>query len=497
MRNVWIIILIVALALSWLWFWTASSDPGHARVMSVSTANDTVVVWADDLLGSPDEAHYYALADLWNTIEPSVHMKMSVLSHGAYESKLRVAIAAGQPPDICFGGMDTLESLRYSGKATDLAVPIPERYFPVKRLDGMGELVRRSIVRGDRPTIFPIWRYAYGGILLVNKTMLKNAGFDDEQIRANGWTFDQFRAAAKAMTRDTDGDGKPDIWGFGAALVHLQHLFMNEFGPGVWGRDVTQNSFLAYDTKAERWTIHPDLTEAQIEQVFVLFDQLINVDKSWNPSYLGMTFAEILDDVTMRQKLAMTFGETPLVPRLRADIWEGNRMLGVRQPPLADLTAIWMPTAKAGDRPVPRAGVMGFSVLKQTPYKGDAHTDNAMRAAAYLTDPVHLARSQLRQFRHLPPDSHAFGEIFPELLHSDDRWVKFYNDVMDSKLPVVPQAPPPGDPHAAQYADLRNKVDQWLARQGMDYLQQVIYQKLTPHEGATRFFNDLKALDAH
>ena len=24
-------------------------------------------------------------------------------------------------------------------------------------------------------------------------------------------------------------------------MVHLQHLFLNEFGPGIWGRDVTKN----------------------------------------------------------------------------------------------------------------------------------------------------------------------------------------------------------------------------------------------------------------
>ncbi len=384
--------------------------------------------------------------------------------------------------------------LQYAGKASDLALGIPQKYFSDERLKEMGDLVAHSIVRGGQPRVFPIWRYAYGGFLLANESMLKEAGFDDEQIRKSGWTIDQFRAAAKAMTRDLDGDGKPDVWGFGAALVHLPHLFLNEFGPGIWGPDVARNQLLAYDASMRRWTIHPKLTEQQVEQVFLLFHQLINVDKSWNPAYLGMSFAEILDDVTMQRRLGMTFAETPLAPRLRAEIWESNNRLGVRQPPLSDLTVIWMPTARLGDRPVPRAGVMGFSVFKQIPYKGDVHTNNAMRVAYFLTHPTHLARSQLRQFRHLPPDPAQFGEIFPELLHADDRWVKFYNELMNSGIPVVGQVPAPGDPAAAQYASLSTKVDQWLTREGMDYLQQVIYQKITPHEGATQFFNRLKAV---
>jgi hypothetical protein len=137
---------------------------------------------------------------------------------------------------------------------------------------------------------------------------------------------------------------------------------------------------------------------------------------------------------------------------------------------------------------------MGFSVMKQIPFKGDAHTENAMRVAAFLTHPVHLARSQLRQFRHLPPDPKQFGEIFPELMHGDDPWVKFYNAVMDSDVAVVAKAPAPGEPGAAQFAELSYKVNEWLGRDGMNYLQQVIYQKMTAQDGAAKFFAELKAL---
>ncbi|HTL30212.1 MAG TPA: ABC transporter substrate-binding protein, partial [Tepidisphaeraceae bacterium] len=433
------------------------------------------------------------LADLWNSIEPQVHLKMSVLSHAGYDSKLRVAIASGQPPDVAFGGLQTLESLQYSGKASDLAAPIPPQFFSKERLASMGPIVQRSVLHNGKPTIFPIWRYAYGGFILANNEMLKQAGYDDEQIRKNGWTIAQFRDACKKMTRDTNGDGKPDTWGFGAALAHLQHLLLDEFGPGIWGKEIAKNNLLAYDPNAKRWTLHPGLSENHIEQAFTLFDQLINVDKSWNPAYLGMPFGEIIDDITIHRRLGMTFGETPWVPRLRREIWEANQALGAHQPEPPELSCIWMPTAKAGDRPAPRAGVMGFSVLKQIPYKGDAHTEHAMRVALFLTHPVHLARSQVRSFRHLPPNTKEFAEIYPELVHADDKWVKFYNEVMDSNIPIAPEE---ANVAEAQHAAMAAKVDQWMTKQGVEYLQQVIYQKLTPHEGAVRFFRDLKALTA-
>jgi hypothetical protein len=207
-----------------------------------------------------------------------------------------------------------------------------------------------------------------------------------------------------------------------------------------------------------------------------------------------MSITEILDEIAVNRRLAMTFGEVAWAPRLRMEIWHDNEMLGHHQPPPPPLTSIWMPADIPGQKGTPRGGVMGFAVLKQNPYQGDAHTANAMRVAYFLTHPVNLVRFQLRTFRHLPADPKAFGEIYPELLHSDDKWVKFYNDVMDSDLPIVSDAPSPGEPGASQFAELSAKVDKWLRRQGMDYLQQVIYRTLTPREGAARFFRELKAL---
>ncbi len=486
-------LLAVASGFLLCWLWLGQHRERQTPAFPESES-DTITVWVNELIGSPDEAYYYELADLWNTTHPGVTMKVSVMSHAGYQSKLRVAIASGQPPDVCMGGMETLDSLKYSGKALDLAVPIPETYLSSAELKAMGPVVERSIVRDGHATVFPIWRYCYGGVILANRQMLRDAGFDDEQIRRDGWTFEQFREACRKMTRDTNGDGTPDTWGFGAAAVHLNHLLINEFGPGVWGRDVARRQFLAKDPATGRWMLDPELAVEQIRQAFLLFDELLNEDKTWNPACLGMTWNDIIDELVVRRRIGMIFGETPWVAKLRREIWESNEALGAKQaggPP--DLTVIWMPTLRAGDRSAPRAGVMGFSVLKQTPYRGDAHTENALRVARFLTHPVHLARSQIRQFRHLPPDPVRFGSIYPELLQASDPWVKFYNSIMESDLPLVPDPLPPNDPSTAQYTLVRSEMDRWLEREGIGYLEQVIYRKLTPNEAADKFYTSLRA----
>ena len=45
-------------------------------------------------------------------------------------------------------------------------------------------------------------------------------------------------------------------------------------------------------------------------------------------------------------------------------------------------------------------------------------------------------------------------------------------------------------PGPQQSVAVHAKVDQWMAKHGMKYLQEVIYQKFTPHERAEKFFRD-------
>lgn len=493
MKQALIIALVIALGLSWLWFWTALESPGHGgAIQETVQGEDTITVWINELIGSPDEAHYYQLAELWNSTHPHVQIKLAVMSHAGYQSKLRVAMATGQPPDVYMSGYANIENLHYSGKASDLSVTIPDAFFPDSAMDGMGPLVRRAITRDGRPTTFPIYRYAYGGVIFANRAIIVDAGFDDAAIRAKGWTFDQFREACKAMTRDTNGDGVNNTWGFGAALVHLQHLFIDEFGPGVWGPEVSLRHFLHQDPQTQEWGMHPGLTEDAVAEVLTLFDQLVNVDKTWNPATFGMNWSEINDEVYVHRRLGMTFGETPWSAKLWREVWDADHTAGVVSGEPPDLCVIWMPTREPGMRPAPRAGVMGFSVLKQTPYKGDAHTENALRVAKFLADPAHLARSQLRRFRHLPPDTAAFARLFPELVRTDDPWVRFYTEVMESDIPVVEEPLSPNAPHTAQYAILRTAVDQWLEKEGKGFIEQVVYQRLTPREAARRFMEGLR-----
>lgn len=55
------------------------------------------------------------------------------------------------------------------------------------------------------------------GFIFYNKTMFEDAGETEpyEWYKQGKWNFDQFRKTARAMTKDTNKDGKMDILGFG------------------------------------------------------------------------------------------------------------------------------------------------------------------------------------------------------------------------------------------------------------------------------------------
>lgn len=58
-----------------------------------------------------------------------------------------------------------------------------------------------------------------GVFLGYNRTMIQDLGLEDPQklFKEGKWTWDKFEELAKAATKDTNGDSKPDVYGYGGA----------------------------------------------------------------------------------------------------------------------------------------------------------------------------------------------------------------------------------------------------------------------------------------
>jgi len=72
-------------------------------------------------------------------------------------------------------------------------------------------------------------------VVFYNKALFDAAKLEYPKA---GWTWDDFLAAAKALTKDTDGDGKTDQWGFSANGWPPPHIFIWQAGGEVISEDL-------------------------------------------------------------------------------------------------------------------------------------------------------------------------------------------------------------------------------------------------------------------
>ncbi len=126
-----------------------------------------------------------------------------------YYTKLSTMIAGGIGPDFFYLSHEQLPAFAAQGALRDLTELIEADSDPVTDLSSY------------YPSILSGYRYLgrwYGlpwiaqpVILYCNAALFRTAGIP---LPDASWDWDQFLAAAKALTRDVDGDGRIDQWGF-------------------------------------------------------------------------------------------------------------------------------------------------------------------------------------------------------------------------------------------------------------------------------------------
>lgn len=137
---------------------------------------------------------------------PNIKVEQQVLSFNVHKDK----VLAGSATSTDVGDLVLLEDwfaqeLLERDFLVDLAPWYqrdlkPEEIFPLS----LGTFTKDGALRA-----FPIALGSYP--LYYNKKLFDAAGIGYPD---SNWTYDTLLAAAKKMTRDDDGDGKPDQWGF-------------------------------------------------------------------------------------------------------------------------------------------------------------------------------------------------------------------------------------------------------------------------------------------
>jgi len=163
----------------------------------------TVTSWADWNEQRIEERYVGRFGDT----HPGVRVSLLAANNQAeYRDQILTSIAAGAPPDVFLLDNIDVPAFVQSGVVLDLA-PYAERVgLPLSSFDPR---VLAIFLRDGHLYAFP--KGFSPMVIAYNKDLFDRAHLPYPR---QDWTFAEFRAAAKALTRDTDGDGTTDQFGF-------------------------------------------------------------------------------------------------------------------------------------------------------------------------------------------------------------------------------------------------------------------------------------------
>lgn len=148
------------------------------------------------------------IVDGFHRDNPDIRVRLNYIP-GNYDDKIRLLLAANSAPDIMLLQDEPFPAYAGYGKLEDLTDRVLDPSTPFDWHADFWPTAPESFVCGGRVFGVPIW----GGNVLVyyNRTMFRDLGVDPPP---DDWDFDAFVAKARELTRDLDGDGRLDTYGF-------------------------------------------------------------------------------------------------------------------------------------------------------------------------------------------------------------------------------------------------------------------------------------------
>jgi multiple sugar transport system substrate-binding protein len=193
-----------------------AAEPTKASESSGKATQITYMMW-----GAPEELEVWkkVVAD-FEAANPDIKVNVEVSDWDSYWTKLNTLMGAGTPPDVFamdaplyldWQSRDVLLNLKpYIDKTPGLLDAFyPQTLTAYKTADGSYYGLPR-----DFQTI----------VIFYNKEMFDAA---KEPYPSADWTMDDLRAVAKRLTKDNNGDGKIDQYGFAPDLWDME-LFWSE-----------------------------------------------------------------------------------------------------------------------------------------------------------------------------------------------------------------------------------------------------------------------------
>ncbi|GAA1753367.1 extracellular solute-binding protein [Streptomonospora arabica] len=196
------------------------------------SGDQTLTYWASNQGASVEEDKKVLKPALDRfTEETGVEVELEVIPWSELYNRILTAVSSGDAPDVLNIGNTWAASLQETGAF------VPYEGADLEAVGGKGRFVETSFAtggaEGEAPTSVPLYGLSYA--LFYNPTMFEDAGIEEPPA-----TWEEFVDTAKKLTKDTDGDGKPDQYGLAMEAgserqnSHFAHILGQQYGGQLW-----------------------------------------------------------------------------------------------------------------------------------------------------------------------------------------------------------------------------------------------------------------------
>ncbi|RJX30124.1 MAG: sugar ABC transporter substrate-binding protein [Desulfarculus sp.] len=200
---------------------------------------------------------------------PGIKVKAEALAWGDLEGKIMASMAAGSPPELSHGQPITCAALQAKG----VLLPLDEVVAAIGE-NNLWDQIKKVGKFGKH--YYGLVHAAGTSLLIYRKDLAQKKGLKNPK------TWNDLLKAAKALTMDTNGDGKIDIYG---VTIPGDNLFINI----LMGELIAANGGKLFDEKNR-----PQFTKTQMIQALNFLKELTKyMPPGWEGHGYRETFANM------------------------------------------------------------------------------------------------------------------------------------------------------------------------------------------------------------
>ena len=214
---------------------TAPAAPGGTSAPAAAAGGEKVKIRLATWAGVDEAKELQAVIDTINAKATTFEIVQEA-QPADYYTKLQTNLAGGTAADLLWLSQEYIAGYASKGALLDITDRLAKDDRPAAKLDDYFPAILQTAQYEDKTYGLP-W-IAQPVMLYYNPKMFADAGVEPPN---ENWTWDDFKAAAQKLTKDTNGDGTPDQYGTAFNSWPPIHMFIWQAGGEVITEDRTQS----------------------------------------------------------------------------------------------------------------------------------------------------------------------------------------------------------------------------------------------------------------